>query len=116
MADETKTKDVLTEIVSRFIRKPSKAERTGASSVLDQLEVSPIPIGAVLHIANSVMRASILDERRIKAQVPLVYVWLETYCLCQKGAKKQFAFMVKDLAQVGAERDVEESEEGEEGE
>jgi hypothetical protein len=110
------TKDILVNIVGRFIRKHGLAERTGADAVLDQLEMTPIPMGAVIPIANTIMKASILDEDRIRNKIPLAYVWLEAFLLGQKGAKKQFAFMLKDLAQVGAERDVEESETGEEGE
>jgi hypothetical protein len=38
-----------------------------------------------------------LDSERIKLKIPLVYIWLETYLLAQKGAKR-FVFILKDLA------------------
>ena len=84
-------------IINRLLRQMGLAERNGVANVLNQLEIAPIPLGAVIPIANSVTKASILDSERIKLKIPLVYIWLETYLLAQKGAKR-FVFILKDLA------------------
>jgi hypothetical protein len=102
-------------IINRLMRTIGLAERSGVSNVLNQLEIAPIPQGAVVPIANSVTKAAILDSERIKRRIPLVYIWLETYLLAQKGAKK-FAFMLKDLAAEQLAGKAEETLEGEEGE
>lgn len=102
-------------IINRLLRKSGLAERMGVSNVLNQLEIAPIPQGAVIPIANSVTKAAILDSERIRQGIPLVYIWLETYLLAQKGAKK-FAFMLKDLAAEQLAGKAEDSMNAEEGE
>jgi hypothetical protein len=108
--------EAVVQIVNRLMRKTGMAERIGASGVLDQLEITPIPIGAVIPIANSVTKAAILDGERIRLRIPLVYIWLETYELAVKGSKR-FAFLLKDLAAEQLAGKVEENlAQGEEGE
>lgn len=94
-------------IINRLMRKNGLVERTGVANVLNQLEITPIPTGSVIPITNSVNKAAILDSERIKMRIPLVYVWLETYLLAQKGAKR-FIFILKDLAaeQVAGKEEI----------
>ena len=110
------TGEATLNIINRLMRKTGLAERSGASNVLDQLEITPIPIGAVIPIANSITKAAILDSERIRMRIPLVYVWMETYELAVKGSKR-FAFLLKDLAsdQLAAKID-DNAGAGEEGE
>jgi hypothetical protein len=109
------TGEATLNIINRLMRTIGLAERAGVGNVLNQLEIAPIPQGAVIPIANSITKAAILDSERIRLRIPLVYVWLETFLLGQKGAKK-FAFMLKDLAAEQLAGRAEESLEGEEGE
>jgi hypothetical protein len=102
-------------IINRMLRQTGLAERTGAAGVLNQLEIAPIPQGAVIPICSSIMKAAILDSSRIEQGIPLVYIWLETFLLGQKGTKK-FAFMLKDLAATQLESKVEDESAGAEGE
>lgn len=107
--------DVALDLIKRLFRDTGLADRRGVGNVLSQLEIAPIPIGAVNHIATSIMKASIHDKERIRLQIPLVYIWLEAYMLGQKGAKKQFFFAAKELAQEQLAGKNEEPEIGEEG-
>jgi hypothetical protein len=102
-------------IVNRLLRSTGMAERSGVAGVLNQLEIAPIPQGAVIPLCNSICKAAILDSGRIEQGIPLVYIWLETYLLAQKGAKR-FAFMIKDLASEQLAGKGEEINGGEEGE
>jgi hypothetical protein len=109
------TGEATLNIINRLLRQVGVAERRGVSNMLNQLEITPIPSGAVIPIANSVCKAAILDAERIKQRIPLVYVWLETYLLGQKGAKR-FSFMLKDLAVEQLSGKIDENIEGSEGE
>jgi hypothetical protein len=114
-SNQTTKGDVALDLVRRLLRETGLADRKGVTGVLNQLEIAPIPIGAVVPIACSIMRAAINDQERIKQGIPLVYIWLEAYFLGQKGAKK-FAFMLKDLAQEQLAGKAEEIEAGQEAE
>lgn len=109
------TSELTLNIVNRLLRTTGVAERTGVTGVLNQLEIAPIPQGAVIPLCNSITKAAILDSSRIEQGIPLVYIWLEVYLLAQKGAKK-FAFMLKDLASEQLATKSEETGMGEEGE
>lgn len=103
-------------IVNRLMRQTGVSERVGVSDVLNQLEITPIPKGAVIPIANSIAKAAILDGERIKQGIPLVYIWLGAYLLGTKGSKN-FVFAVKELAQEQLAGKIDESVgEGTEGE
>jgi len=105
----------LVQIVNRLLRKPSNSDRLGSTQIFEGLEVSPIPLDAVVPIANSMAKSSILDYRRKKMGIPLMYVWLDVYLCANKGAKKYPFIMLKDLAAEQLAGDVKEAELGEEG-
>jgi len=102
-------------IVNRLLRTTGMAERSGVAGVLNQLEIAPIPSGAVIPICNSITKAAILDYERISKGIPLVYIWMETFLLATKGSKR-FAFMIKDLASEQLAGKAEEPNIGDEGE
>ena len=82
---------------------------------MNQLEIAPIPSGAVIPICNSITKAAILDYERIAQGIPLVYIWMETFLLATKGSKR-FAFMIKDLASEQLAGKAEEPNIGDEAE
>ena len=102
-------------IVNRLLRTTGAAERVGVSNILNQLEIAPIPLGAVIPLCNSLTKAAILDSERIAQGIPLVYIWTEIYLLATKGSKK-FAFMVKELASDQLSSEIKDTAGGEEGE
>lgn len=116
MSDEAPTNrsDVALDLVKRLLREKGLADRRGVTPVLNQLEITPIPIGAVVPIACSIMKAAITDKDRTRLRIPLVYIWLEAYFLGNKGAKK-FAGIVKDIAIEQIVTKSDEPEIGEEG-
>ena len=102
-------------IINRLMRQTGMADRTGVAGVMNQLEIAPVPQGAIIPICNSLCKAAILDSDRIANGIPLVYIWMECYLLLQKGSKK-FSFMLKDLAEAQLASKGEEILGGEEGE
>jgi hypothetical protein len=109
------TSDPTLNIINRIMRTTGRAERSGVSGILNQLEIAPIPSGAAIPICNSLTKAAILDYGRISQGIPLVYTWLESYLLAVKGSKR-CAFMIKDLASDQLAGKAEEINGGEEGE
>jgi hypothetical protein len=111
--DETKDKDNLTplNVINRLMRRTAVSDRTGVTAILEQLEISPIPLAAVVPMALSITTASITDLERRRRRIPLSYIFDEAYLLGNKGAKR-FAFMYKDLAQEQIAGQNEEEVEG----
>ena len=112
---EITTGEATINITNRLMRKPGLADRTGVVGIIDQLEIAPIPQGAIIPIASSIMRASRLDGERIRLKIPLMYIWLEAFLLGQKGAKGH-RMIIRDLATTKLQGESEEPAGGENAE
>lgn len=108
-----KSQEQLIQLTNRILRKPNQYDKPGSSSVYEQLEVSPTPLDAVVPIANSMAKADILDFRRIKMRIPLVYKWFDAYLCANKGSKKFAYVMVKDAMIEQLASEVKDAELGE---
>jgi hypothetical protein len=111
-----KSQEAIMQLTNRILRKPNKFDKPGSSSVFEQAEISPMPLDAVVPMANSMTKAAIMDFRRKKMRIPLVYTWLDFYLCANKGAKKFAYIMVKDAAIEQLASDVKEAEMGQDAE
>lgn len=98
-------------ILNRLLRRKRVSDRLGVTAILEQLEISPIPLAAVVPMALSITVSSIPDMERRRRRIPLSYIFDEAYLLGNKGAKK-FAFIAKELAQEQLAAASEEEVEG----
>jgi len=108
--NDTANRDNITplQVINRLMRRGQVSDRLGVSAVMEQLEISPIPLSAVVPMALSITINSVPDLERRRKRIPLSYIFLESYLLANKGSKK-FAFLYKDLAQeqIAAQTDEE---------
>jgi hypothetical protein len=102
------------QLIGRLMRKPNNYDRRGSTEILEQLEVSPISLNAVVPIAMSITKASVTDMRRIRNKIPLVYIWLDAYLMGNKGAKHYVQHVVKDTVLEQLAGEVKEPEIGDE--
>lgn len=80
---------------------------------LNLLQLTSVSKNQVFHIASMVMRASILDQERIKNWIPLSSIWLEAFLCGRRGADPTFKVGVlnwgnEQISSSGTEEEISE--------
>ena len=112
--DEYQDKSIGIQVINRILRRKVVCDRPGEAAVLEQLEISPLPLRAVVVMALSITVASIQDFERRRRRIPLSYKFNEAYLLANKGAKNNI-FNIKSLAEAQISAQVEQETESMDG-